>query len=176
VVVAGDRVNVTTAAGEEVALGPVTAEEREQLFVVFADVVAKGDGFPQAPPLTREVFEATWVASVSIVVGARPAGGGGLLGAYYLKPNFAARAAHIANAGYLVAAAARGRGVGRALVEDSVWRAPLLGFDAIQFNLVFASNPARRLYTELGWREIGRIPEAVDGEDALIYWRRVGEL
>jgi hypothetical protein len=50
-----------------------------------------------------------------------------------------------------------------------------LGFDAVQFNLVFASNPARSMYTELGWREIGRIPEAVDGEDAVIYWRRVGE-
>ena len=40
------------------------------------------------------------------------------------------------------------------------------GFDAIQFNLVFESNPARRLYEELGWREIGRVPQAVDGEDA----------
>jgi len=49
-----------------------------------------------------------------------------------------------------------------------------LGFDAVQFNLVFASNPARSLYERLGWVEIGRIPEAVDGEDALIYWRRVG--
>lgn len=165
---------MTTAAGEVLALGPISTEEAEQLFVVFADVVAKGDGFPQAAPLTRDVFEATWVRPVSIVVGARPIDGGELLGAYYLKPNFAARAAHIANAGYVVAAAARGRGVGRALVEDSVWRAPLLGFDAIQFNLVFESNPARGLYAELGWREIGRIPAAVDGEDAIIYWRRVG--
>jgi hypothetical protein len=45
----------------------------------------------------------------------------------------------------------------------------------VQFNLVFASNPARRLYEELGWREIGRIPDAVDGEEAIIYWRRVGD-
>jgi GNAT superfamily N-acetyltransferase len=170
----GDRVVVAAAAGD-LALGPITAGEIEQLFVMFADVVAKGEGFPQAPPLTRDVFEATWVRPVTIVVAARPADGGDLLGAYYLKPNFAARAAHIANAGYVVAASARGRGVGRALVEDSVWRAPLLGFDAVQFNLVFASNPARGLYEELGWREIGRIPAAVDGEDAIIYWRRVGE-
>ena len=55
------------------------------------------------------------------------------------------------------------------LVLDSIERAPRHGFDAIQFNLVFASNPARRLYEELGWREIGRVPEAVDGEDAVIY-------
>jgi GNAT superfamily N-acetyltransferase len=171
----GDRVTVTTARGDVLALGPITIEEAEQLFVVFADVVARGDGFPQSAPLTREVYEATWVRPVSIVVAARPSAGDELLGAYYLKPNFVGRAAHVANAGYVVAAAARGRGIGRALVSDSVWRAPLLGFDAIQFNLVFASNPARSMYAELGWSEIGCIPAAVDGEDAIIYWRRVGE-
>ncbi|MGA2211089.1 MAG: GNAT family N-acetyltransferase [Acidimicrobiales bacterium] len=170
----GDRVVVVTKAGEELELGPLLGTETEQLFALFADVVASGDGFPQAPPLTRDVFEATWIRPVTAVIGIRPASGGDLLGAYYLKPNFAARAAHIANAGYVAAASARGRGVGRALVEDSVWRAPLLGFDAVQFNLVFASNPARALYEELGWREIGRIPDAVDGEEAVIYWRRVG--
>ena len=94
-------------------------------------------------------------------------------GAYYLKPNSPGRAAHIANAGYLVAPAHRRRGVGRLLVEDSLWRAPMLGFDAMQFNLVFASNPARRLYEELGFQVVGTIPDAVDGEDALVYWRRL---
>jgi hypothetical protein len=58
-------------------------------------------------------------------------------------------------------------------VEDSLRRAPLLGFDAMQFNLVFASNPARRLYEDLGFRAVGTIPEAVDGEDAIVYWRRL---
>jgi RimJ/RimL family protein N-acetyltransferase len=38
---------------------------------------------------------------------------------------------------------------------------------------VFASNPARRLYERLGFVPIGRIPDAVDGEDAVIYWRRL---
>jgi GNAT superfamily N-acetyltransferase len=166
---------VVTSKGESLAVGPLEGDEVEQLFMLFADVVASKDGFPQAPPLTRPVFEATWVEPVSIVVGVRPTDGGSLLGAYYLKPNFAPRAGHIANAGYVVAAAARGRGVGRALVADSVWRAPLLGFDAIQFNLVFESNPARKLYEEFGWVQIGRIPDAVGGEAAIIYWRHVGE-
>ena len=73
-----------------------------------------------------------------------------MVGAYYLKPNFVGKAAHIANAGYLVASKVRRSGIGRALIEDSIWRAPLVGFDAIQFNLVFESNPARALYEELG--------------------------
>jgi len=122
-------------------------------------------------PATSEVFDATWVRPVSVVVAARV--GGAFAGAYYLKPNQPGRAAHIANAGYLVDRRFRGRGIGRALVLDSIERAPAYGFDAIQFNLVFESNPARRLYEELGWLEIGRVPRAVDGEDALIYWRAV---
>jgi GNAT superfamily N-acetyltransferase len=121
--------------------------------------------------LTRQVFDATWVHHPTIVVAARL--DAKFAGAYYLKPNFVGKAAHIANAGYLVTAECRRRGVGRALVEDSIWRAPLWGFDAIQFNLVFASNPARSLYEELGWRVTGRVPDAVDGEEAVIYWRSV---
>ena len=93
-----------------------------------------------------------------------------LVGAYYVKPNFVGRAAHIANAGYFVLPAHRGRGLGRALVEHSLGEARRAGFDAMQFNLVFASNPARALYRELGFVEIGRIPKAVDDEDAVIYW------
>ena len=141
------------------------------LFVLFAEIVAAGEGYPHAPPLTREVFDATWVHPVTIVV--RASIEGALVGAYYLKPNSPGRAAHIANAGYVVAASHRGRGIGELLVRDSIARAPLLGFDAIQFNLVFAANPARRLYERLGWREIGRVPDAIPNEDAIIYYRKV---
>jgi len=154
-------------------VGPVREDELTGLYDIFAGVVAAFEGYPHAPPLTPEVFEATWVTPVSVTVVARVAGVDGPVGAYYLRPNFVGRAAHIANAGYVVAASHRGRGIGRVLVEDSIRRAPALGFDAIQFNLVFASNPARSLYEELGWTRIGRVPQAVGGEDALIYWRSV---
>jgi GNAT superfamily N-acetyltransferase len=133
--------------------------------------VAAKEGHPQAPPLTHDVFEETWLHHATAVVVARA--DGMVAGAYYLKPNQPGRAAHIANAGYIVDRPYRGRGIGRLLVEDSITRAPAVGFDAIQFNLVFESNPARRLYEELGWEQIGRVPEAVDGEAAIIYWRKV---
>jgi GNAT superfamily N-acetyltransferase len=166
-----ERCEVKSAKGELISLGPIEAAETDELFMVFSHVVATGEGYPHRPPLTRAEFEATWVNPVSIVVAARLEGS--FAGAYYLKPNFAGKAAHIANAGYLVSPDARRRGVARALVDDSIWRAPLVGFDAIQFNLVFASNPARSLYEELGWEVTGRVPDAVEGEDAVIYWRRV---
>ena len=166
-----DEHQVRSKSGELIVLGPLTESETADLFSLFSHVVATGEGFPHSPPLTRQDFESTWIKPVSVVVAARLEGR--LVGAYYLKPNFVGKAAHIANAGYMVASVARRRGVGRALIEDSVWRAPLAGFDAIQFNLVFASNPARGLYEELGWLETGRVPDAVNGEDAVIYWRSV---
>jgi len=166
---------VTLRSGEPVRLEPATGDDLDQLYALFAAVVARGEGFPHAPPLTPAAFAATWdVPGTTTVVARLGPPGAVVMGAYYLRPNFVGRAAHIANAGYVVGARWRRRGVGRALLEDSVRRAPLLGFDAIQFNLVFASNPARALYAELGWRQIGTVPAAVDGEDAVIYWRRVG--
>ncbi|HTT86704.1 MAG TPA: GNAT family N-acetyltransferase [Acidimicrobiales bacterium] len=165
----------TTTAGVAVRVGPLRPDEHDALYEVFSRIVAEHEGFPHAPPLTPEVFASTWVSGVSVSVVARVVSGTGeeLAGAYYLRPNFVGRAAHIANAGYVVATRWRRLGIGRSLVEDSVARAPELGFDAIQFNLVFASNPARALYEELGWHPVGRVPDAVDGEDAIIYWRRV---
>jgi GNAT superfamily N-acetyltransferase len=148
------------------------AADELPLFHLFARIVADKEGFPQAPPLTRDIFAETWIDHATTVVVARA--GDELAGAYYLKPNQPGRAAHTANAGYVVDASYRGRGIGKLLVVDSIERAPRLGYDAIQFNLVFASNPARRLYEDLGWQQIGRVPRAVEGEDAIIYWRAVG--
>lgn len=171
-----DAVVERSGSGAEVVLAPVGVAQLDELWGLFADVVARGDGFPQQPPLTRAGFEDVWVRPVTVVVGATVEGR--LAGAYYLKPNGPGLAAHIANAGYVVDRRRRGGGIGRLLVADSVLRAPLAGFDAVQFNFVFASNPARAMYEELGWRQIGRIPDAVARpgrpvEDAIIYWRRV---
>jgi GNAT superfamily N-acetyltransferase len=155
------------------ALSVATAGDYDELFAAYAEIVDSGAGFPHQPPLTREAFDDYWIAHSSAVwvtrVGVR------LVGAYYIKPNFVGKAAHIANAGYFVLASHRGRGLGRRLVEHSLHEARRLGFDAMQFNLVFASNPARRMYRHLGFQEVGRIPFAVEGEDAVVYWRSLDE-
>ncbi len=146
--------------------------DHDELYEAFAAVVAAGEGYPQAPgPLSVPDFEDYWLDHKSLVAVARHKGE--LAGSYYLKPNFAGRAAHIANAGYFVVPAMRSRGIGAALVEHSFDEARRRGFDALQFNLVFESNPARRLYERLGFQAVGRVPDAVEGEDAIIYWRRL---
>jgi len=154
-------------------LRPATPGDHEELFAAFAQIVNAGDGFPHAPPLFRDAFDDYWIAHTSAVWVVRREGE--LIGAYYIKPNFVGRASHISNAGYFVLEAHRGRGLGRRMVEHSLREARRLGFDAMQFNLVFASNPARHMYETLGFVEVGRVPAAIDGTDAVIYWRSLEE-
>jgi ribosomal protein S18 acetylase RimI-like enzyme len=157
----------------DVEIAPFDREDEDQLFSAFATVVEEGTGYPQAAPTTREEFRTVWFEPTVSVQVARA--GGRLVGAYYLKPNFPGRAAHIANAGYVVVPDMRGEGIGEELVRHSFGEARRCGFDALMFNLVFASNPAGRLYERLGFREIGLIPDAVEGEDARIYWRSLAD-
>lgn len=150
------------------------ADDHDELYTAFSRIVGAGEGFPQQAPLTREDFDDYWLRHSAAVCVA--CFGGYLVGASYIKANFVGRAAHIANAGYFVSAAYRGTGVGRALVEHSLREARRLGFDAMMFNLVFESNPARAMYRQLGFEELGRVPKAVDGEDAVIYWRSLEDI
>jgi GNAT superfamily N-acetyltransferase len=160
-----------SAQGKALDIHAARPEEHRDLYEAFAEIVVRGEGFPQDPAaaLTYDDFSDYWLNHKSYVGVATV--DGRLAGSYHLKPNFVGRAAHIANAGYFVLPEHRGAGIGRALVEHSLAEARRLGFDAMQFNLVFASNPARALYEEFGFRQIGQVPAAIDGEDAIIYWR-----
>jgi ribosomal protein S18 acetylase RimI-like enzyme len=144
--------------------------DRDALLALYSLVVEEGGAFPTEPPVDDDDFENAWWAKLAVFAASM---GDDLVGSYYLAPNFRGRAAHVGNAGYMVHRDFRGRGIGKQLVEHSIAVAPTLGFDALMFNLVFESNPARKLYEDLGFEVVGRVPEAVAGEDALVYWRRV---
>jgi len=145
--------------------------DRAELLALYVRVVEDGGAFPISPPAADEDFERAWMRGKTAVLVAHT--GERLAGSYYLTPNYPGRAAHIANAGYMVQPDLRGRGIGRALVEHSIEEAARHGFDALMFNLVFESNPARYLYEGFGFKAVGRVPEAVEGEDAIVYWRKV---
>ena len=157
-----------------VEIRQAVVDDYDDLYTAFRRIVGAGEGFPQRAPVTREEFDDYWIrpaAAVSVACF-----GDYLIGASYIKPNYVGRAAHIANAGYFVVAPYRGTGVGRSLVEHSLREARRLGFDAMMFNLVFESNPARAMYRRLGFDEVGRVPSAVEGEDAVIYWRSLEDI
>jgi ribosomal protein S18 acetylase RimI-like enzyme len=67
---------------------------------------------------------------------------------------------HIASASYMVDPAHSGRGVGRALCEDSLEWARTAGFQAMVFNAVVETNVrAVRLYESVGFKVVGTVPE-----------------
>ncbi len=167
-------VGTTTVGAVPVEIRQAEIDDHDELYMAFSRIVGAGEGFPQRPPLTREDFDDYWIRPAAAVSVARF--GGYLIGASYIKPNFVGRAAHIANAGYFVLAPYRRTGVGRSLVEHSLQEARRLGFDAMMFNLVFESNSARTMYRQLGFDEVGRVPHAVEGEDAVIYWRSLQDI
>lgn len=164
---------ITTASGLELVVAEVNDDDHDELFDEFNDVLAAGEGYPQAGPISWMDFVDYWLAHKAVVVVARRTDDATFVGSYYLKPNGYGRAAHVANGGYFVVASQRGAGAGTALVEHSMALAPAYGFDALQYNFVFESNPARRLYERLGFEVVGRVPDVIDGEAVLIYWRRL---
>jgi len=84
-----------------------------------------------------------------------------VLGAYYLKTNAAGPGDHICNCGYMVPPAARGKGVARAMCEHSQQQARELGFLAMQYNAVVATNEvAVALWQKLGFSIVGTVPNA----------------
>jgi ribosomal protein S18 acetylase RimI-like enzyme len=155
----------------EIAIRPARDGDHDTLFEIYAQVVEGGGAFPRDPPADEATFREVWLEGVTGVYVAELAGT--VAGSYQLLPNYTGTAGHIANAGYMVAPRFRRRGVGRALVEHSLAEARNHGFDAMMFNLVIESNPSRRLYEGLGFEVVGRVPEAIKGEDALVYWRRL---
>ncbi len=67
----------------------------------------------------------------------------------------------MANAGYMVDRRFRGRGVGRALGQHSLQTARELGYSAMQFNQVVATNVgAVELWRRLGFSVIGVSPRS----------------
>jgi len=86
---------------------------------------------------------------------------GSIVGTYLLTPNAKGPGAHIANAGFMVAPAARGKGVGRRLAEHCLKRAAELKYVAMQFNAVVATNTgAVALWRSLGFSIVGTVPQA----------------
>jgi ribosomal protein S18 acetylase RimI-like enzyme len=86
-----------------------------------------------------------------------------LAGVYLVKPNQPGRGSHVANAAYAVSARFRGRGIGEALGRHSLEEARRLGFQAMQFNLVVATNQsAVELWQKLGFGIQCRLPKVFD--------------
>jgi L-amino acid N-acyltransferase YncA len=159
-------------ATAEIEIRGLRLADELDIHAAYEEAVEEGGSFPTEPPVSLADTRAVWIDDNDRVLVAEL--DGLFAGCCYVRPNYGGRGSSIANAGYLVPRWARGRGIGRALLDRSLDEARQLHYAAMVFNLVFERNPARRLWERAGFREIGRIPRAIDAEqDALIYFREL---
>jgi GNAT superfamily N-acetyltransferase len=134
-------------------------EDRDAIWQIFHAVVAGGDTYVFNPNISRRKALAYWLSPKTRCYVALS--DQGIVGSYILKANQPELGSHVANAGFMVSPSARGRGIGRAMAEHSLYEAERLGFRAMQFNFVVATNkPALCLWKDLGFKIVGPLPGA----------------
>jgi L-amino acid N-acyltransferase YncA len=138
---------------------PATETDHGIIWKIFHEVVATGDTYAFDPKISRDDALTYWFgADTHTYVAEKDRE---IVGTYTLRPNQAGGGAHVANAAFLVAANARGQGIGRAMGEHSLSEARRLGFRAMQFNFVVSTNEsAMRLWQQLKFKIVGTLPGA----------------
>jgi ribosomal protein S18 acetylase RimI-like enzyme len=123
-------------------------------------MIRAGDTYTLPPDMPRDDALAYWFAPGNHVY-VYVHGDDGILGTYFLHANARGGGSHVANCGYVTSPAATGRGVARAMCAHSLELAKDLGYRAMQFNFVVASNVrAVRLWESFGFEVVGRLPGA----------------
>ncbi len=149
----------TEAPRARVEIAEIGAAEFGLVWPIFRAVVAAGDTYAYDPETTYDQARDLWTRPPARCFVARE--GGEVVGAYCLKPNQPGLGDHVANAGYMVAPAARRRGIAGTLCAHSLDTARAGGFRAMQFNFVAVSNEsAVRLWQRHGFAVVGRVPAA----------------
>lgn len=133
--------------------------DRNEVIHLARELVRSGDTYAYDPAISDEELWAYWRPSrdgdgfVAVL-------DGGVVGIFVIRPNMPGPGRHVANASYAVRADLRGVGLGRAMGEASLDLAAELGYSAMQFNAVVATNVhAVRLWRSLGFRIVGTIPD-----------------
>lgn len=127
---------------------------------IIEPVFRAGETYAYSPAIGEEDAHHAWIEkpAAAFVVETEA---GEIVGTYYLKPNQPELGAHVCNCGYIVAEAARGRGIASQMCEHSQEAARRRGYRAMQYNLVVATNEgAVRLWKKLGFEIVGRLPGA----------------
>ncbi|MES1924234.1 GNAT family N-acetyltransferase [Salinisphaera sp. T31B1] len=130
------------------------------LWAILAPVFAAGETYAVDRDIDARRARRYWVdqpAACLVAVDDR----GQLAGSYFIKANQAGPGDHVANCGYIVAEIARGQGIAGAMCEHSQQQARSLGFTAMQYNCVVATNTsALALWQRLGFAVVGTLPGA----------------
>ena len=137
-----------------------TDADRDAVSKIFREIVSAGDTYALDPDIScADALAYRFAPGTRTYVAEQPANG--IDGTYMLRPNQSGGGSHVANAGFMVSASARGKGIGRAMAEHCLSEARRFGFRAMQFNYVISTNRAAiRLWQNLGFEIVGTLPDA----------------
>lgn len=154
-----------------------TPADTDTILEIVEPILRAGDTYAVDPDLTRDEIASYWLGRDKVTLVAEE--NGKIVGTYYIRTNQPGGGSHVCNCGYMVPPAASGRGIARRMCEDSLIRAKELGYKAMQFNFVIASNKAAvHLWPKLGFEIVGRLPGAfmhptLGETDALVMYRKL---
>ena len=137
---------------------------------------AAGETYAYAPQTSEAQARHSWIEAPAATYVAC-ADDGQVLATYYLKANQPGLGSHVCNCGFVVSPTAEGRGIASAMCEHAQREAVTMGFLAMQFNLVVATNErAVRLWKKLGFAVVGTLPGAYRHQrlgltDALVMYK-----
>lgn len=157
---------------------PAKESDWPNVWALFRRVCAAGENYAYDADTPEAVARKLWFDPPATPFVAED--GGAFLGTYYLRPNQPGRGDHVANGGYMVSEAARGRGLAEVLCRHSIETARGLGYRAMQFNYVVSTNtPAVRAWERCGFAVVATLPGAfrhADGRfvDVFVMWRDLG--
>jgi GNAT superfamily N-acetyltransferase len=154
-----------------------TPEDWPAIWPIFAQIVREGDTFSYDPAIGEGAAREMWMVQPPGRATVAVDDDGTIIGTANMFANRPGPGDHVASGNFMVAGAHRGRGIGRALIDDSLRWARETGFRAMQFNAVAESNtPAVKLYERVGFAIVGRVPGAFrhpeQGEVALLVMHR----
>ncbi len=131
----------------------------DQIWPIFRGIVSAGDTYAFPRNASQEEAYDIWMVTPRRTYVTEKKGQ--ILGTYYIKTNHAGPGNHVCNCGYMVPESSRGKGIATAMCVHSQKIAVELGYMAMQFNIVAASNQgAVRLWSKLGFDIVGRLPKA----------------
>ena len=153
-----------------------TNDDRSAVWPIIREVIAAGDTYVFVPDSPEGEMLDYWFSPDKHTYVSEL--DGGIAGTFWIKANQPGLGSHVANAAYMVASAARGKGVGRHMALWSLDEAKRLGFTAMQFNFVVKNNPAVKLWQSLGFEIVGEIPVAFNSKvsgmtNAYIMYRKL---
>ena len=134
-------------------------DDFDQIWIIFRQIISAGETYAYPVETSKEEAFQIWMQhphKTFVSVEQKH-----ITGTYYLKQNNPGQGSHVCNCGYMVSTDYRGKGLAELMCKHSQAVAKDLGYKAMQFNLVVASNEqAIRLWTRLGFETVGRIPKA----------------